>query len=575
MLPPSWQLFFTRQTMQLEHTEQDNCFFFTYGNLTDKEHPHASILLEQMSWALLSHPDCSVVIWPLLTTIEIKEPLSLKTPDAQAVVTILEQGYLCLSRTADIDLTIQPFHTILCFSHALISTNNTRELDSRSSLLQRVKNKLTAQQKLFLRRKFDALKELLTLTSQRNNSNFMALATSWSAKIIRPQFALNPENIAVQGRIPVLIAVHWLELGGAEKFAIDLIKILPKKKYAIYVTTDIASFNKWSDEITDHVEAIFHLPAFLTTDMMAIFYEYLIRSRNIRLMHIHHAPQAYEALYHIRRFHPQLQILDSLHIIELPPNEGGYVESSARNFESFINHHHVVSNYLQNFLMQRWQIPEDKISVIYLNVDSDHFNPDLVKKGNIRQTLHIHETACVVGFLGRFSRQKQPLEFIKTARLLQQRWTDTKQTTPLVFVMTGSGLLETEIKKAIKDTPRTTILLHPQVQNTLPVYRDCDILMMTSENEGLALVSYESMAMQTPIFFTDVGAQSELLQPEFLIENKIPIAEKFAEAIWPYLIDPEKRHQSGIEMRNYIRKHHHHEQTHSQLLALYQKLLMQ
>jgi hypothetical protein len=39
------------------------------------------------------------------------------------------------------------------------------------------------------------------------------------------------------------------------------------------------------------------------------------------------------------------------------------------------------------------------------------------------------------------------------------------------------------------------------------------------------------MAMQTPIFFTDVGAQNELLPPEFLIPNTAPLAQKFADAI--------------------------------------------
>ncbi len=99
--------------------------------------------------------------------------------------------------------------------------------------------------------------------------------------------------------------------------------------------------------------------------------------------------------------------------------------------------------------------------------------------------------------------------------------------------------------------------------------------MMPSENEGLALVTYESMSMQTPIFFTNVGAQDELLQPEFLVENRKPMAKKFADAIWPYLVNSEKRQQTGVEMRNYILKHHRHEQTYLQFQALYQKLLEQ
>ncbi|MCF7970030.1 MAG: glycosyltransferase [Methylococcaceae bacterium] len=573
-LPLNWRNFLAQQTMHIELVPKENSFFLDFAHLNERTPCSSANLLEQMTWALLAHPEYDRVIWPLFSSINIKLPLQLLALDIHAQAATIQQGFISLSR-ATIDLEAHTSYKTLCFSHALIASETINE-PAPLSFSRTLKNKLSLEQKLFLKRKADALRELLSFPRKNKttvNKNTLALGKSWSAEFIRPELHLNAEVINHKQRIPVLIATHWLELGGAEKFAIDLIKSLPKERYAIYVTTDIPSFNHWSCDILGQVEAIFHLPSFLPHSMMTIFYEYLIRSRQIRLMHLHHAAQAYEALYHIRRFHPQLQILDSLHIIELPPNEGGYVEASARNFEAFINHHHVISYYLKNFLMQRWRIPEKKISVTYLNVDSDYFNPELIEKGQMRHTLNIPENACVVGFIGRFSTQKQPLEFIKSAQLLQQRWQATQQTQPLIFVMTGSGLLELEIKKAIQGASGTSILLHPQVSDTRPIYQDCDVLMMPSANEGLALVSYEAMAMQTPIFFTDVGAQNELLPAEFLITNTSPLAPKFADAIWPYLIDAEKRQQAGIKMRNYIGENHHHQQTYTELLALYQQLL--
>ncbi len=572
-LPLAWRVFLTQQTLPLDIEPKDSAFHFHYKHLTAKIPERADTLIEQMAWAVLSNPDCQSVIWPLFTSIDKFKPLSLIKVNQKTLTVIEQQGFIALCRTKNCDLASLDNHSIQSFSQALIAEHNIAE--QPLSFSQRLKNNLTLEQKIFLKRKLNACRELLSFPfSKRSLSNdYLAYAKFWPAEFLRPQLALNPIRVAPENRIPILIATHWLELGGAEKFAIDLIKALPKEDYAIYVTTDVASFNHWSCKIADQVDAIFHLPGFLTPKMMMVFYEYLIRSRNIRIMHIHHAFQAYQSLYHIRRFHPHLHIVDSLHITELPPNEGGYVESSARDFEAFINHHHVISHFLKNFLMQRWHVPENKISVIYLNVDSDYFNPAIVKKGQIRNKLNIPDNACLVGFLGRFSQQKQPLEFIKTARLLQQRWRKSQQSTPLVFLMTGSGLLEPKIKRAIRRTKDTTILLHPQIHDTRPIYQDCDVLMMPSENEGLALVSYEAMSMQTPIFFTDVGAQRELMDTDFLIEISPNMAEKFADAMWPYLIDAQLRQQAGIKMRNYIREHHHHQQTYSQLLTLYQQLL--
>jgi len=554
-----------------------NDFYFNYAQLPEQAPDGASNLLEQMTWALLTHPDYDQVIWPLSNSIDNSRPLCLVPLKNHGRRSVMASGFIGLSRNEPHDSGRSPIPKTLCFSHALIA-GKTQHTSARLSLSRHLKNKLSPEQKSFLKRKADALRELMTppkITRTQATEYPLALAKSWHAEFIRPDLALNPKLTVHEPRIPVLIATHWLELGGAEKFAVDLVKALPKERYAVYVTTDIASFNHWQTDIIEHVEAVFHLPGFLPDHAVPVFYEYLIRSRHIRLLHLHHAARAYDALRHIRRFHPRLQILDSLHIVELPPNDGGYAEASARRFEAFINHHHVISQFLKNFLTQRWQIQDNKISVIYLNVDSHYFDPERVAKGQIRHALNIPDQACLVGFLGRFSAQKQPLKFIEAAQLLQQRWQQSGATRPLVFLMVGSGLLESEIKRAIRRARGTTILLHPQLQDTRPVYRDCDVLMMPSANEGLALVSYEAMAMQTPIFFTDVGAQSELLPAEFLIDNSAPLAKKFADAMWPYLIDAEKRRHAGVTMRRHICEHHTHEQTISQLLALYEHLLSQ
>ncbi len=573
-LPTRWQQFLKQQSLLLiDSSEAPDFYLFT--QLLEQEIPaFANTLLEQMSWALLSHPESDMIVWPLRKSLDNSQPLTLLAHSQYPLDNLSKEGFIALGRSADINLATA--NNLLCFSQALIREPVSTHIDSKLTLLSQLKNSLSLEQKIFLKNKYDALRALISFSKKVddiNTSNYLAYQKEWSAEFMRPQLALNTATRPDSQRIPVLIAMHWLELGGAEKFALDLIQRLPKEQYAIYVTTDIASFNQWSTQIADHVEAIFHLPNFLPRHQMTLFYEYLIRSRHIRLLHLHHAACAYDALYHIRRFHPNLKVIDSLHIVELPPYQGGYVEASAQRYEAFIDHHHVISQFLKKFLMQRWQVPDNKISVTYLNVDSDYFDPDKVSKGEIRQALNIAGNACLVGFIGRFSQQKQPLEFIKTAQLLQQRWTAENRSESLVFLMTGSGLLEKKIKQAIKEATGTTILLHPQVQDTRPVYQDCDVLMMPSENEGLALVSYESMAMCTPIFFTNVGAQNELLASEFLMDINQPLAVQFADAMWSYLIDPHKREKTGVAMRDYILKHHSQEQTYTEIQALYQQLL--
>jgi glycosyltransferase involved in cell wall biosynthesis len=96
---------------------------------------------------------------------------------------------------------------------------------------------------------------------------------------------------------------------------------------------------------------------------------------------------------------------------------------------------------------------------------------------------------------------------------------------------------------------------------------------MPSENEGLALVTYEAMSMKLPVFFTDVGAQSELLKPEFLVPDEDPIAPKMVQAVWLFLLDKERRVRTGDEFRNFILEHHQAGLTFTKILELYQQLL--
>jgi glycosyltransferase involved in cell wall biosynthesis len=373
----------------------------------------------------------------------------------------------------------------------------------------------------------------------------------------------------------VWIALHWLELGGAEKFALDLIRALPKDRYAVYVTTDVPSENPWAGALEDEVEELIHLPSFLPPHAIEAFCIHYARTRRPRLLHVNHAPRVYESLPRVRRALPELVVLDTLHIVELAAYGGGYPEWAMANFRTFIDHHHVVNRHLKRFLMQRWQIPDGDIDVIFANVDGAWFDPAAVPAGTVRRAHGIPDDALVVGFVGRFTRQKRPLEFVRMAGLLHERWRrETGGRPELHFVMAGGGELLEEVRASIRVAGLGRVLhLHGEVADTRPVYRDCDLIAMPSENEGLALVAYEAMAMATPVFFTDVGAQSELLPREQLVPDEMPVAPALARALWPYLLDGEKRRRTGEAERAYVVEHHRLDQTVAEVRGLYERLL--
>ncbi len=559
-LSESWQHFFNEQTLPFVADTSEEIFFLRLSGIAANDLPPAdTTLIERLAWALLCQTDLAAVIQPLRQSIHSLVPISASSLSQISLNTLENSGYLALVRYSK-------------QANAADSVPSDAWLTSMAF----VKPVLVLPRALL-----ENHKEPLVLDNPPtswangvlvNDDPWLAQRREWDSEFFNPQVTIKPRPN--DDRIPIWIALHWLELGGAEKFAINLIRALPKDKYRILVTTDIPSPNNWISLIKDHAEEILFLPEFLNEANVKIFAVHFIATRNIQLLHIHHATVIYSALFHIRRFFPDIKILHTLHILELPPASGGYPENALKHCGVFIDHHHVISYHLANFLKQRWFIPEQRMEIVYLNVDVDYFNPALVKAGSVRHQHNIPNDALVIGFVGRLTRQKQPLAFVDMAKQLLERWQANEKQQSLHFLIAGSGNLLKEVESAI-DTAGLGAYIHLQgeIVDTRSVYADCDIIVLPSENEGLALVCYESMAMATPIVCTDVGAQRELVPHQLLVPDGLGVAERLAAKVWFLAEDTTLRMQVGKLCREHVLRFHRESTTWEVIQNLYDRLL--
>ncbi|WP_321491628.1 glycosyltransferase family 4 protein [uncultured Desulfobacter sp.] len=544
-------------------------------------------LLEKMAWALLCRPSHELLVQPLHISIDTDCNGLIEHPSDRYIQEVMKTGFLAVARKRGFFSQQSPgiLSNSKCafFLHAALkpesvfsysSVRITSSMNIRHRLVSDIKRKIPASLKS---RILQIYRGMMMIAGKGNFSPGagqdpgLARRKNWES--VYPVLKIKSKPKDTGDRVPVLIAMHWLELGGAEKFAVDLIKSLPGDKYAFYVTCDVPSPNTWKKELAGFVQEIWELPVFLPDSMAQTFYKEFIRTRNIKLLHIHHGVKAYQSLFYLRRFYPDLVILDSLHIIEMPPNIGGYPEYAGRDLSPLMNHHHVISDKLKHFLVQRWQVPEEKITRIYLNVDHEFFNPDITEKRFVRSRFNIPDDALLIGFIGRFVVQKQPLVFVKMAKRLKDQIQQTDH--DVFFVMVGSGPLKGAIEKKIcQDDLSRVLFIHEEVVDTRPVYRDIDLLVMPSENEGLALVSYEAMAMKVPVVFSDVGAQSELQDSRYLVSpEEDDQASAFADKTMPLIRDIDQLRQSGDDLRNYILEHHRASDTSKEIESLYDRLL--
>jgi O-antigen biosynthesis protein len=136
-------------------------------------------------------------------------------------------------------------------------------------------------------------------------------------------------------------------------------------------------------------------------------------------------------------------------------------------------------------------------------VDLSQYTP-LNDKKTIRSHLGIND-GYLIGYCGRFSREKCPEMFIEIA----DHFRDTKG---IQFLMTGAGPLTQEIKSQIgKLNLIGKIHFLGTVQDIKPYLGVCDTLLLPSKIDGRPTAVLQALAMGVPVIASDVGALPKII----------------------------------------------------------------
>jgi glycosyltransferase involved in cell wall biosynthesis len=154
---------------------------------------------------------------------------------------------------------------------------------------------------------------------------------------------------------------------------------------------------------------------------------------------------------------------------------------------------------------------------------------------------NIPEDKVIVGMVACFKPQKSPIDFVEVAaRVL-------KETDCAHFVMIGDGELRPAIEARIGELGiARQITLVGWQQNMPEVYRNLDIVMLTSLWEGLPCVFFEAMACKLPVVATDVdGARDAILEGGNGFLHPAHDIEGMAESALKLIQDPALRETMG------------------------------
>jgi glycosyltransferase involved in cell wall biosynthesis len=334
----------------------------------------------------------------------------------------------------------------------------------------------------------------------------------------------------------LLFGLHWLELGGAERWAVECIAAAKEAGFLPIVLTDRASSSPWltRPEMDDVVFVPLTSP--LESHQDAALLNGLFDHFDIRGIHVHHCTWLYERLPWIRARFPWLYIADSLHILEW--RTGGFVEIAVRVTDA-IDVHHVISPQLRDYLIQDMRIPREKVALSTL--------ADLTP--TTRTAAVERKAGTTIAFVGRLTQQKRPYLFLRLAARLRKDLPDAR------FVVHGDGELADEIRTMSRRLGLGPVLdfrgVDQPVSETLD---EADVLVISSDNEGVTLTSFEAAAHDALVISADVGSQRSVVVDDLLCpRHPLPFLAAARDRVLVAVSDPEQRARWAAEQQRKVR----------------------
>jgi len=136
------------------------------------------------------------------------------------------------------------------------------------------------------------------------------------------------------------------------------------------------------------------------------------------------------------------------------------------------------------------------VKVIPNAVDPTRFSFDEGIRKSKREELGISEKTALYGFVGRFSRQKNPFFFLSLAEALSDE--DAK------ILMVGDGEDKAELLRETHIRGLTEkIMFLPPTSDVAPLYFAMDALLLPSHFEGLPVVAVEAQMAGLPCLISD------------------------------------------------------------------------
>lgn len=337
-------------------------------------------------------------------------------------------------------------------------------------------------------------------------------------------------------KINILMMIPWMVTGGADKFNLDLLTGLDKEKFDITIITTEPTINTYRQEFEKNA-TVYDLTTFLDKKYWTSFINYIINKNNINLIFNTNCKFGYSMLPYIKAKYPKIPLVDYIHMEEWYNRNGGYSRDSSM-VESVIDKTLLCNKNSENILIDHFKRNKKDVETVYIGVDEKEFNPKNYNKEELLKEYNINQNKrYIISYICRIADQKRPHLLMQIVKKLKQERND------FLVLVVGDGNMFSSIKAEAKKLQlMDNIMFLGNITKTKNIYAISDLTLNCSIKEGVALTSYESLAMGIPVISSDVGGQKELISND--VGVIVPCLQKETE-IKNFKYKPE-------EVQNYV-----------------------
>ncbi len=295
----------------------------------------------------------------------------------------------------------------------------------------------------------------------------------------------------------VLQLIDGLNIGGAEMILLELIKGLRERDFQVSV--GYSTPGPLADRLVASGVEIVRLPRLARVDPLLFMNTYrLIKRFRPHIVHTH----LFKSDFHGRvaaRLAGVPVVISTLHSTDRWARKFplGLLYGWTANFADRLI---AVSEDLRVFHQKYTNVPAQKFVKIENGVDLEAHSYSEVARQKMRKAFGFAKDEFVFGIIGRLTPPKNHENFLQASALIQ------KQLQKARFVIVGDGVLREKLESRAAELGLQETLQFTGFRDDIPeIMSMLDVLVFSSDWEGLPVTLLEGMAAERPIVATNVG----------------------------------------------------------------------